>query len=302
MQISTPSCSAVVLPTVGAVNAANQFLGQEYSAWNSVNDAQRQLGDAFADALASIGLFRPGEYAAIADRDVSVVNRFLAERGFNIKLDPMRDPKAFGAAAAMKVLVRWTIPGTLRPIVGRDGAQYPGFRMKGGVAVLASNSFDQPIARLTTKSEDTVYVMKYSGPTGFWDLAKVAERVMLSAATARVEYDYTGIHVPMVDFDTSGDLDWLCKMWLTGSDGEDYEIAQAKFQAKLKMNEKGALAEAAVAVGVMRCLCVPPPEKWLVFDEPFLFVMTRPGMSTPYFVAYLGPDSWKNPGPIAGLE
>jgi len=72
-------------------------------------------------------------------------------------------------------------------------------------------------------------------------------------------------------------------------------ITQALQQTKLRMNEEGARAQSAVAIGVLRG-CLPTYD--YVIDWPFLFWITRPGISKPLFVAYVTEDDWKNPGDI----
>jgi len=77
--------------------------------------------------------------------------------------------------------------------------------------------------------------------------------------------------------------------------GQPWKIVQALQETKVKMNEKGAKVESAVAiVGTLEC-CVEE-KKELVIDRPFFMWVERQGMKRPLFAGYMAPDCWKDPG------
>jgi hypothetical protein len=58
-----------------------------------------------------------------------------------------------------------------------------------------------------------------------------------------------------------------------------------------KLDKTGAKAEAAVALGVTRGISLHNIS--LVFDQPFIAWIEKPGIDLPVFVSWCDYDSWK---------
>jgi serine protease inhibitor len=66
------------------------------------------------------------------------------------------------------------------------------------------------------------------------------------------------------------------------------------------MNEKGAQAKAATALGLYM-MAAPgsrPVTETLIVDKPFLVWIERPGVSMPIFADYMLKQYWSNPGEL----
>jgi len=73
----------------------------------------------------------------------------------------------------------------------------------------------------------------------------------------------------------------------------------AEQQSSLKMNERGARAEAVVKFEAIMSVRRPPPPRDFVINEPFLMWVQRPGLSAPLFVAHITHEAWRRPEDLA---
>lgn len=295
----TMSTTQVLLPIVGAVEQMSEYLGGvrigERRQWGTNNTTQSRFLD---------GVYRPThtliqaipEIESVAARSAEEINAFLAAHGFSIRLDPFTDPRDFGVASVLDVLVEWLERGDVQPI-RTGGREYPGVRIPAKhrrVAFLRERAFPNPIACLTTKSGDRVYLTVL-------DAARVPDLItdpksLPSLDHSGEERGLGGVVFPMVSLDQEVDISWLLGLSTTGADGLVAIVNQAKQQTRFKMNEVGARAESAVALGVMRSYTPPQPD--LVIDQPFLCWIERPGIPVPLFLGHITPDDWKNPGSL----
>jgi serine protease inhibitor len=100
----------------------------------------------------------------------------------------------------------------------------------------------------------------------------------------------------MIDMNTEDDLSWLIGMRTVDEQGNPWRISQAKQQTKLRLNEKGARAQSAAAIGCGTLSMPPPP---FIVDRPFVFWVMRAGIDLPLFVSYITPEHWKEPADLS---
>ena len=291
--MSTTTCT---YPIVGAVRKADDVIGPD-RIWRHTNELQRQfLGDFYFAPGALAELARIPELSAIASRDASEINAWLAERKFNITLDPF-PPHGFGTASMLDVAVQWLTAGIVREVRLMTGGVVPGVVLKEGVSVFHSRRLGA-VARIETKNGDTVGISRQVDvPTGL-HLADYV-RARASDDVRRIS-DYEGVHFPMVDLDQQPDISWLVNMETLGDDGFPYFVAQALQQTKFKMNQFGARVKSAAAIGVYRS-SVQRSKPPLVIDGPFLVWIERPGLSRPFFVGFITDEDMKDPGDLSDM-
>lgn len=70
-------------------------------------------------------------------------------------------------------------------------------------------------------------------------------------------------------------------------EGGGFKINEAVKKIRLRLDDRGARAESAVAM-VMRGANAGV----YTLDRPFLVIFSKPGLNFPAFVALSGPDSW----------
>jgi len=113
--------------------------------------------------------------------------------------------------------------------------------------------------------------------------------------------DYSAAHLPMVQFRQQPDISWMRGLQLDTGRGPNWFVVQAKQEVRFGMNQFGARAKEATAVGMVRMAVsgFSPP---YVVNRPFLIVIGRPGkVEVPLFGAYLTPHDWKDPGNLSAL-
>jgi len=288
------SKTVVTYPIVGAVLTAETIpeLGSNRR-WTPTNDTQRAfLKEFFLGGRQEIP--RIPEIESKASWDYEVINRFLAERGFTIALQPFTSD-TFGVASVLDLLVEWLIEGVEDRILTPDRKVYPGVLLpEDGVEFWSAKGHDNPIAALKTKSGDKIFMtMMDNPPEGFAMVEKAQE---LSRTSERI-FDFGGLIFPMVDLNQEVNISWLIGLWCMADSGDRARISQALQQTKLKMNEKGAHVKSAVAIAVT-LEAFRMPKETHVINRPFLMWIERTGLSRPLFVGHITQEDWKNPGSL----
>ena len=286
------STTTVVVPIVTAVEGLKQVTGP-LRPWQTSNKTQCTfLREYFEPCRAEFADLE--EIETKASCNAGELNAFAAKKGFpNLKLDEF-GPGEVGVVSVLDLLVAWLVPGIKVP-VKHGGKKYPGFRLSEGVQFCMAPKHDNPIAVLNTKSNDRVCVtvLTENVPQGF---ALEAFAKTLSA-TKQYAGGFDAVICPMVDLNQMVDIGWLKGMTTFSLDGKDWTISQAMQQTKLRMNEKGARAQSAVAIGaVTTSISMPQPD--LIIDQPFLIWFERDGLSRPLFVGHITPEDWKEPADL----
>ncbi|MCA9372856.1 hypothetical protein KC921_02025 [Candidatus Woesebacteria bacterium] len=234
------------------------------------------------------------EIESLASWEADEINKFLADHGFSIKLDPFT-PETFGVAAVLNLLMEWlqeAVPAEIRS----GGKTFDGMRMEEGVKFFTSPNHPDPIAQIATKGGDSVFVtIQQSAPTGF-ELVSLVEQIESGMERC---WDFGDLLVPMVDIDEKVDISWLIELRTVASWGQPARVTQAKQQTMFKMNQRGALLKSAAAAAVSLEMCaMPKPD--LVIDRPFVAWIRREGLLRPLVVAHVTEEAWKDPGDLVG--
>ena len=283
------------LTTVAALKAADRILGNDRD-WKSATKIQRTwLEQTFVPGVADLA--RVPEIEANATRDIADHIAFLAKHGWQAQItDPLTDG-AIATASVLDILVEWPKLGKSTSIRIPGGQHFHGFELKHDPHrddAIAINEHQRMAGRhmmLGTKSGDIVHIMEAERPpVNVLDLLDLVE-IMING-NQRPARSCTVV-IPKVDLASKQSLDWLPGIHTVGDDGRPAVIAQAVQQATLKMNEKGARARAADEMVVTRGMSF---DNKLVIDKPFLFAITRRGVTKPIFAAYVNFDSWNDPG------
>ena len=290
-ETSTTVCT---YPICAALDKADDIIGRGRK-WGATNALQGKFLRVFESTRNEARMLKDIE--SIASRSAGEINKFLANRGFQIALDPFEKPTDFGTASVLDVLVKWLEKGTATRLIGlRTSKEYPAVLLKGGVSFKRWPGHQNPIAVVETKTGELVYLTVHDRLDGFELLDRVNE-LRAVRATLNV-HEFKGLYFPQVDLDQMVDIGWLKQLWTHGADGHDYEVAQALQQTKFRINEEGARAQSAVAIGVLRCTSLVPQLPPLVINRPFLVWIERPGLKEPLFAGWICEDDWKRPKDI----
>ena len=294
--------SHAIHPILGCLIASEEFLGEDRK-WTAVNDLQKQFLELCFESGKSDVPTLKDDMKSIANLDVAVINKFLKDEGFSIQLDPLPEGEGFAIASVLKILVEWISKGERIKIRSENtGEEYDGVKKMREVFFLRSDKHHDPIACITTKSKDKVYITMIDDPETGIDLVDWVQslRGNLSYSSER-----EGIHFPMINYDEEVNISWLEKMHTLAVDdakhfpGDPMEIAQALQQTKLRMNEVGAKVESAAAMGMVRCSAFsgpePPPPPPYIVNKPFLVWFEREGLELPYFIGFMTEDKWEDP-------
>ena len=265
--------------------------------WRTTNDLQREfLQKAYPGDRQDRSKLTEKELSFEVSHDADVINAFLASKNFKIKLDPFQDPTDFGVASVLDVSVEWKVAGKKASFAIND-QQYAAVRMDADDVGIFEGSHGHPVVRLWTKSADVVTISMVDRVLSGFELKETAASF---DACQKRSYAFSALKMPMIHIDQEEDISFLKQMNIDGTDGlGEAIIKQAVQQTRFRLNELGARAESAAAVGVMRCTSVQRPKPELVIDRPFVISITRAGMVSPLFTAYVTEQDWKNPGTLA---
>ena len=300
-EVETPPATECWYPVIGCLKAAEKaFLGDDVR-WGSThtddivhrpflkNFYKPSINDSIVDQMETV-----------ASRDHAVVNRFLADHGFNIELRPF-DPTGFGTAAILKVAVEWIEPGYETRIQYRGEDKYPAAHIEAGIEVrhvMIAESWGVDVVVIRTKTDDVVYLTlreelkNLLGDTSPFRLTKIANRILSGIPGSELNKDTMGLVVPMVDLNETIDHGWMLGMAAKTAKGEVYQLDQALQQTKFALDEFGAKVESAASIAGSKGINMIPP---FVIDAPFIAIVARKGASLPILVADVGPEFWKRP-------
>ena len=288
------SNTTTTIPVSVCIEGIESKVLAQHSDWELATDAQKEFFAKTTTDLSDCALLKEGEIAFKVSKSADEINAFLAEKKFNIKLDPFVDPRDFGVASVLDVSVEWVEPADEGRLT-HNGVDYPSVEMTDNITFL-EGPFGQAVAKIATKSGDEVFVsIAHEALSGFTLKEAVAQIV---GSTKRI-YDFGGLAMPMVHLDQEEDISFLVGMTICGEDGNGIgTVSQALQQTRFRLNQFGARVESAAAMGMCyeSCMQRNPP---LVIDKPFFLAVHRPGAAQPLFSAYVTPEDWKDPGSLA---
>lgn len=281
--VGVVSSSAFCLPAVsGGLRLAN-LSGHP---WQAINETQRRFlaeyGEATGD-LANLDAYLKGKVTASATE----LNNWFAEHGWKTNLN--FPPNGLGIGSIFDLLVNWLIPGKKKDsgVAIRQGdsySRYQGVEMSASEGLLAHRIEDYPyplFELLTQESGWRVFLVEADTYSEAFDLPKTANALLVKKRTS---YSLRKLEFPIVEMAMEVDISWIEGM----SVNNGFAIDQAMKQVRLRLDDKGARAESAVAYtmrgmesGVYR------------INRPFYVIFWRDGLKFPAFVALSAPDSWK---------
>jgi hypothetical protein len=205
--------------------------------WEGYNTRQKNMVgalDAFRDILNSLP---PGVVEAIGSHDSGDINAFLSKRGYDISLSSVSYPDV-AVAVVLDLLAKWATPGERSSVwVPSIKKRVPGVKMRPGQFGVLGD-----ILVPATQGPCSVYMTMSD------DLGEGLARISLQrGATPDTSHGYEYAAFPIVNFDEEVDVSEL--IGLRKGNGV---ITQVVAQARLRLDEVGAHAQAAAAMGVKR--------------------------------------------------
>jgi hypothetical protein len=217
-----------------AFNSLDQLAGG--GSWSG---SGRPEQEAFLDKLGAltetIASLPPGAIETIAARSAGPVNAFLARHGFAGNLREA-GPQSLYAAAVLDLLVEWGTPGSAVPLALPDGRRVPGVRLKKGHFRVDGRVLSPEVR------PGPIYVRMCESASLDEGLDVIAG-LDLSAP----DWDYGAATFPMVSLDVDVDASKVI-----GLRNGDWTVDQAFARAKLRLDPKGAHAQAAAAMAATR--------------------------------------------------
>jgi len=277
---------------VAGLVAAEAVLGRRAD-WRSANDVQSKfLHEVFSPCRDEA--MRLPEIEAVASRDATELNAFLERHGFKATF-PDFSPSEVGSAAIVDLKGCWPRSGRPASVQTRDGAEAPAVATPIGSRVdfFRVAGHPHPVARMNTAEHDSVWMTMQEEPGDIADIGALAVRLQ-SGRPAQDEFE--GLVFPMVDLAMEADLSWLSGLRAVDTLNQQSRVAEARQQNTLKMNEAGFRARSATSISIM--LGGLRKLRPHFIDRPFLFWITRQGLSRPLFVAWLTEDCWRRPSDL----
>ena len=279
----------------GCLRVAERILGPNRQ-WQGINPSQQSLLDFFAaNDLDLVQAVRTGLITAEASYEREVLERFLANHGFAGMPVPEFTKPDFGVASVFDLLVHWLEVGKRITLSGQNQQQVPGVQLKKDIVTIqAVNGFHEPLVTVDTQEGFEVKLLKVGSVAGrryesYLELLRAPQRLSVGLPIS----GYSCVRLPMIDFQQDVDLDWILGLNTMGDDGRPAIVRAASQRNRLRLNDRGARAQSATVMVVMRGVSIDRP---YVIDEPFLLWVTQKYRPTPLFVAYLDYDSWQDPG------
>lgn len=291
---ATKSITLTIPPILGCLKAAELYLSDRKVEWTGASDAQKLFVEMYAGRIPEVEKMAD-VLKSIADSKSSIINSWLKENGFDIRLND-RGSGGFAVASILDVLMEWVDEGKKTDIVVCDKT-YSGVKLNKGVSALTPHpaNHPHPVARIQTKGGEFVYMTIADG-TDLTDVFGIARKIDEVINDAAVDNGYDSVVFPMIDYDQKVDISWIEGL-RTGKEPGDWCVEEAIQQTKFRMNEVGARAQSAVAMG-MRCMSMTAAPKTIVIDKPFLLWVERKGIRTPLFAGVFAEDSWREPRDI----
>lgn len=295
-----------VLDLIGLAKALQQataYVGAAPDSWREAGGPSRAMqGELLARLPQMIrDIERIPELRAWARRTAEEINAILEKEGFEIRLRPWADDgRYFGVASILDLTVEWSEKGTRTEMnVVREGRPqtYPGFLLADGIDYLDVGE-PKPLLRIPTRTGDRVYFYQTPDePSGFELYDQVTALIASRHPSQRFAH-FGSTTIPQVKIRREVDIAWIIDLAVPE---HELQITQAKQEVRFGLNEIGARAKTATALGLRSKSFSPHPPEPYVIDSPFLIWIERPEIATPLFVAYVTEEDWKEPGSLADI-
>ncbi|HEV3456633.1 MAG TPA: hypothetical protein VHG32_08740 [Thermoanaerobaculia bacterium] len=252
-------------------------------------------------------LARIPELEAWASLVAAELNAILAREGFGIQLaDWPQDGQGFGVVAILDLTVHWIETGAgdrqiriaANPRGGDPGAgarSYPAFALDvtaNGIGLFEAPGGGAPLIRIPTRSGDVVWIHQTPWAPRSFDLYDEAARLQAGRGSAAAYGSVVEVTLPKIQLRREADISWLA-----GMTADRFIVQEARQEVRFAMNEEGARAKTATALGVRGAIL-----QHIVVNDDFLLWIERPGLSIPVFAGYLAKhDAWRDPGSLANV-
>lgn len=298
------SYTVVLLPILSVLSIANNHYLQPDQTWKTANAEQQFFTQTYWPLANQLSYLNEKELTSIISPNVSEVNQFLKNKGFDIQLKPFEndDPGNCAIASILDILLKWKVKGN-KSFLTVNQQEYPAVFMPTNESCKVRGYNNQEVAIIEGENNDRVYIMKAPQDQPLLNDFELIEYIKnIKDQNLKWVGDYADMLFPMVDINERVSLDWLIDLRFPIDEDTVYRISQALQQTKFQMNEEGAAAQSAVAVAVTRVtsINIPKPRKHLIIDKPFYVWIMRKGVDIPLFAAYVDEGNWKMPAKLGG--
>lgn len=220
----------------------------------------------------------PSTAAAWRPQDIVAYSYLFKNLEFKVPFERLKRPLAFGNAE----VVSFGVDDTYKPGQAAMLAQ---------VLVLDYQDPDDFVIELSTKSTDDRVILAKTAPKATLGetIAEVGDRIARAEPVPASAGDV--LKIPKFNFDITRRYDELLDLRLTVANpsvAKDLQIVAAVQTIRFQMDEKGVKlrSESHLSFG---CSAehVPPRNRVMVFDRPFLFMMQRADAKLPYFAMWI---------------
>lgn len=288
LSMNTPTTKTVTLhPIVKALLTARDFIDE--ATWKPQTDKQKQFFMFYSALVKELKNFSNEEIKGLASKDAKVLNAFLKENNFDIKLDDFNSEE-FGSVGILKAAVSWLTKGK-KVLRTYDELNYEFACLSDANTFQVFDTFyEYPVIRIKTVNEDEVFICKANESFSELDLLSHTSKIQQDISQNNVQQKYESVTFPCLKIKDEPDISWLKGLLLeSNKPNNDYLISSAKQQTKFEMDENGAKVESAAAVVMVRSCRVL---KHLVIDDSAHVWISRKNCDVPYFAARVEKDSW----------
>lgn len=267
---------ATTVPVAEALWTASEEFTGEMMQWRAVqgNRLQKLVIDLMIPSLNLTSTLSEEELSACASNHASKVNQFLRSKGFSLELPDLGSVNMLYAAAVLKLLGCWHVPGENGYKLREIGK--PGFRLSSDSGLRHFTALGQTVVVVPTTGGFSFLVTRPTGVTGFemlTDWEKIVRALTPSAGN--------GLILPMAAIDeTKVDVDDLKGM---GTSDHKWVIQEALMAAKFGLTPIQVKFEAAFAYSAKRMAHeVEQPEQGdYIADHPLYFALVKRGHYLP---------------------
>lgn len=271
-----------IWPILGCLEKARDFLKTDKN-YIPVNNEQKTFLEDFWKWNRDL---KKVPVESRADFNSSVINEWLKEKGFDIHLDPVCSPE-FAVASVLDALVIWKKKGNPCKLEGRDGKTYDGVRLDSGFQIFYTPETGK-FVQIQTKSGETVCMAFHDNYTELDQFGLTKYAMKINDTMIPDSSNPSSVTFPMINCDQKVDITFLKGMSLDG-----FNIGEAFQQTRFRMNEEGARAESAVAMGFRGMILCNP--YWFEINAPFILWINSPKTKYPIFTGYFAQDTWEKP-------
>ncbi|MBU1118343.1 hypothetical protein KKH43_00490 [Patescibacteria group bacterium] len=214
----------------------------------------------------------------ISSADPDVLGSWFSQRGFT-DLDITLSPGCMGIGSFFNLHVEWRKTG-IGVSIQLEENFYHGVELSPQSAFML-DGHDFPLFQLETNQDWKVFLTESDQQYPSRDLPARGNELLQKKRTALAS---TKLRFPMVELDIHVDIDFL-----TGMKAHSNTIVTAKKKTKLRLDEKGAKAQAAV---FMPPLCGGPRIYCYTIIRPFFVIFWKEGLDFPPFIAHVTPKHW----------